>query len=335
MKHDAHPASAEPVRLDDQLHYFDAASVRERLRAADCVEAMREVLIAVSVGRVAQPPRVIAALPDGGGMALMPGALLDAPWAGAKVIGRFVPQGVGGSQPAHRRAGVFLLFDRECGSLRAIVDAASLTNLRTAAVTLAATHALARPGPRTVALLGTGGLAQSHAQAFGQDPATRELLIWGRDHGRAQAFADRMGGACAVPLRAVARVEEAVARADVVCTLAGSAQPFVEGAWLRAGQHINVVGGSTAHEREVDAEAILRSRVFVDQRAQAAHAAGELLHAQAQRLIDPAHVFTEIGEVMSGRTAGRTQASEITLFKSLGLFAEDCAAASLLLRPLL
>lgn len=320
-----------PVRLGDGLHYFDAAAVRARLQAAACVEAMRDVLIAVSAGRVEQPPRTIAALPGGAGLALMPGALLDAPWAGAKVIGRFVRKDTAGPGGTHRRAGVFLLFDQEAGSLRAIVDAGSLTNLRTAAVTVAATQALARQGPRSVALLGTGGLAQAHAQAFGQDPATRELVVWGRDPASAKAFAARLLDHCPVPVRVVDTVQDAVAQADVVCTLTGAARPFVQGAWLRAGQHLNVVGGSTPHEREVDGDAVVRSRVFVDQRAQAAHAAGELLHALSAGLIDAGHVRGEIGEVMAGRIAGRTDDGQITLFKSLGLFAEDCAAAALLL----
>lgn len=326
--------TSSPVPLGEDLHYFDAQAVRSGLDPAECVAAMREALMAVSAGRVEAPPRTIVALPGGAGLAFMPGALSDTPWAGAKVIGRFARREADDRREAHRRAGVFLLFDREQGRLRAIVDAASLTNLRTAAVTVAATQALARPGPRRVALLGTGALAQAHAQAFAADPATDELVVWGRDAARARAFADLLGSTCAVPLRIAPRPEDALAQADVACTLAGSTEPFVRGAWLPPGLHLNVIGGSTAHEREVDDDAIVRSRVFVDHRAQAALAAGELLHAQAAGRIGPGHVAGEIGEVLAGCLPGRTQPHQITLFKSLGLFAEDCGAAALLLRAL-
>ncbi|HVL55306.1 MAG TPA: hypothetical protein VM491_02275, partial [Burkholderiaceae bacterium] len=121
--------------------YFDPREVAEALPIDDCVEAMRAALIATSRNRVQQPPRMIMPMPDGAGLALMPGFLQDRPLVGTKVVARFSPSE---PQGRHRKAGVFLLFDRDTAQLRAIIDAHSLTNRRTAATTVAAVRRLVR-----------------------------------------------------------------------------------------------------------------------------------------------------------------------------------------------
>lgn len=323
----------EVLRLAPGLHYFDADAVVARLVPADCIAAMRDALIAASSGRVVQTPRTIVPLPDDGGFALMPGALADSASAGVKVTGRFAVADDDG-EVRHRRTGVFLLFDRKQGELRAIVDAISLTDARTAATTVAATQALARPGRKVVTLLGAGALAQAHALAFASDPDVAEIIVWGRNPERAGALVQRLADQCRTPVRRVADAAQAVAMADVVCTLTSASQPVLRGAWLREGQHLNAVGSSTVRELEIDTEAVRRGRVFVDSREAAAKAAGELLKAREEGAIGGEHVIAEVGDVLAGRSAGRRTSAEITLFKSLGLFAQDCAAAALLLEGL-
>ena len=114
---------------------------------------------------------------------------------------------------------------------------------------------------------------------------------------------------------------------DVVCTVTASREPVLEGAWLRAGTHVNAVGASLRSARELDSAAVARARVFVDRRESAANEAGDLLIPRAEGAIGDDHVQGELGEVLLGRVDGRRTDDEITVFKSLGLAVEDVASA--------
>lgn len=298
-----------------------------RLSPARCIEAMREAFMLGSAGQVRQPPRQIADLGEGAGIAWMPGALEGRHWVGAKAMTRF-PAADG---RGHDKAGVFLVFDRRTRALAAIVDAPSLTLVRTAAATVAATAALARPNAGRVGIAGCGALARAHVRAFAAWPGTASIAVWGRDPQRARDLVNAMQGEVDVPLQAAEALQELVPRSDVICTVTAAVQPFLPGAWLRAGQHVNAVGSSTLHEQEIEVEAVARCDVFVDSRAMATVSASELrAAAQAGRLAS-IDTLPEIGEVLAGRRPGRHREADITLFKSLGLFAQDALAAELLL----
>lgn len=301
--------------------------IERTLYDSRCVAAMRRAFILSAAGDIRQPPRSILDLGDGAGMAYMPGSVAGSAWVGAKLMARFA------DTDAHRhvKAGAFLLFDRERRDLAAIIDAPSLTNARTAAATVAATDALARSDAGVVALLGAGTLARAHARAFDAWPRTRKLLLWGRDAARAQQLADALAASLRAPLQVVPVLEDAVQAADVVCTLTAAERPFLAGRLLHPGQHLNAVGASTPAEQEIDLEAVVRTQVFVDSRSAAAAAAAELRAAAAAGSIEPIETLTELGAVLRGEHPGRSGPERITLFKSLGLFAEDLLAAELLL----
>jgi ornithine cyclodeaminase len=220
-----------------------------------------------------------------------------------------------------------LLFEPEHGRPVAMLDAAELTAIRTAAVSGLATRLLARRDAGDLAILGSGEQARSHLAAMLAVRPIRRVRVWSRSAEHAAAFAAREGERHGRAIEAVGSAREAVAGADIVCTVTASATPILLGEWLTPGMHVNAAGASRAASAEVDTEAVIRSRFFVDFRGAAAHEAGEYLDALAAGAITPAHVLGEIGEVAAGRVAGRSSEADITLFKSLGVAAEDLAAA--------
>jgi ornithine cyclodeaminase len=158
-------------------------------------------------------------------------------------------------------------------------------------------------------------------------PKIARVRVWSRSAERASSFARRAAERSGVEVIAVARAEEAVRGASVVCTVTSSREPVLRGEWLAPGAHVNAVGASLPTAREVDAEAVRRSRLYVDRRESALAEAGDFLLARREGVVSDEHIVGEIGELLLGRVAGRRSPDEITLFKSLGLAVEDVAAA--------
>jgi alanine dehydrogenase len=306
--------------------WIDAARVHELLTYERCISAMRDALRAFSTGAAAQPVRAVIPLPgDAGHLYVMP-ASLPGPDAVAVKLLTVVEGNAARGRPTHQ--GVLVVFDAATGEVRALVDAAPVTAIRTAAVSAVATGLLARPDARTLALLGSGVQAASHLRALRTVRTFERVVVWSRHAMHAHAFSDAHGAYG--PVVVAASAEAAVREADVVCTVTSSPVPVLHGEWLRAGTHVTAVGASLPATRELDARAVARARVYVDSRAAAAAEAGDLLIARAESAIDEAHIIGELGELIDGRIAGRTADDEITLFKSLGLAVEDAAAAALI-----
>jgi len=164
-------------------------------------------------------------------------------------------------------------------------------------------------------------------------PTLQRVLVWGRDGdaaGRLAELLQREG----IPAAAAMRLPDAVAEADIVCCATTASAPVVHGGWLRPGTHLDLVGAFTPQMREVDAAAVVRARVVVDVLASALAEAGDLLQPLAAGAIDRAHVLGDLGLLLRGACLGRTNAQDITLFKSVGHALEDLAAAQLALHRL-
>ena len=245
---------------------------------------------------------------------------------GAKIV-TFFPKNEGTPRDTHQ--GAVLLFDTETGSLEAVVDATSITAIRTAAVSGVATRLLAREDARELALVGSGVQARTHLAAARAVRPIERVRVASQDLARARSFAERESKRHGIPVEPVASAREAVAGADVVCTVTSSREPVVLGEWLSPGTHVNAVGSSVSTARELDTAAVARSRLFVDRRESALAEAGDFLLAKKEGAVGDEHIVGEIGEVAIGRVAGRRSPDEITLFKSVGLAVEDVAAARL------
>jgi ornithine cyclodeaminase/alanine dehydrogenase-like protein (mu-crystallin family) len=153
------------------------------------------------------------------------------------------------------------------------------------------------------------------------------ITVWGRDPGKAAAFAGRMAAALDVPASAAATVREAVADSDIICTVTGAAEPILQGAWVAPGTHVNVVGSGFAGPAEVDDDLVAASRFIADSREGVLSQGAEFLRAKAAGRVDDAHIVAEIGQVLAGDVQGRRSPSEITLYKSLGHVVQDLASA--------
>ncbi len=298
--------------------------VGQLLPMAECIEVMAAALQSLAKGEVVMPLRPIMRLPEHKGlMGLMPSYSSALNAMGLKVITIFH----GNENSEHdSHQGAVLLFDGEHGGLRAIMDAASITAIRTAAVSGVATRTLARADAHALALLGSGVQAQTHLEAMRLARNVTQVRVWSRNFEHAQRFVQRNRSG-AYHLEACELARQAVAGADLICAVTSATDPVLQGKWLNPGAHVNVVGSSTPRAREVDTSAILRSRFYVDCRESILHEAGDFLIPKQEGAIGEEHIVGELGEVLLGKVAGRRNDDEITLFKSLGLAIEDLAAA--------
>jgi ornithine cyclodeaminase len=312
-----------PVRILNQ------ADVARLLPMGECIEAMVRALVALAQGQAQLPLRTVLRLPEGKGFfGVMPGELRSPLALGAKIISVF-PGNEGTELDSHQ--GMVVLFDPETGAPRALLDASSITAIRTAAVSGVATRALARDDAGDLAILGSGVQARTHLEAMQVVRKLRRVRVWSRRLESAEAFARWSAGHFGTPVEVAASAEAASRGADLICTVTASPTPVLQADWVAAGCHINAVGSSSPRNRELDAALMRRGRLIVDRRESALNEAGDFLLARQEGAIGDDHIQGELGEVLTGRVAGRTRSGEITIFKSLGLAVEDLAAADLVL----
>lgn len=304
-----------------------AQEIRKLLSMSDCIEVMDQAMRAASGGSVEMPPRIIAPVGEGDDFfILMPGALREPPTYGAKVVS-LLPGNPSAGRPAVQ--GFVTLFDGHSGTPAAILDGAEITRIRTAAASALATRQLARPAACTHGIFGAGVQAQAHLEAIACVRDIKEVCVWARDFNKAQAFADQHAGR--FKIHAVMNPADAAA-CDIVSVVTNSAEPVLQGAWLNAGSHLNLVGAHEAHDREADSEAVSSSSIYVDSRQGALSEAGDLLIPIAEGRIAADDIIGEIGEVLLGLAPDRVNDEQITLYKSLGTFAQDLFAADYILQ---
>ena len=293
--------------------------VRALLPMAECIDVMAAALSALARGDAVLPLRSVVAQPDHRGfLGLMPSYLGEPRAIGVKVVTVF-PGNLGTPYESHQ--GAILIFETENGRLLAVVDAGTVTEIRTAAVSGLATRLLARPDATSLAILGSGTQAGVHLEAMRAVRPIRDVRVWSRTEAHGRAFAERHG------VRFAPSAREAVTGADIVCTVTGAQAPVLEGAWLSPGAHVNAVGASVPPYRELDSDAVAGSRLFVDRRESALNEAEDVRVPIREGRIGEDHIAGELGDLLLDRVAGRTDRREITLFKSLGLAVEDLAAA--------
>jgi ornithine cyclodeaminase len=298
--------------------------VRRFLPMAECIDVMERAMCAASAGRLTIPPRTVIPLEDGSGhFFLMPGSMHEPAVYGAKIIGLH-PGNAGHGRPAVQ--GFVTLFDRESGEPMVLMDGTEITAIRTAAASALAARVLARESAGSHGILGAGGLAATHLEAISCVREVSEVRVWGRDFGRAQAFAARHQERVNARVVAVRGADEA-AVCDVISVVTNSPEPVLQGRWLRPGSHVTLVGAHEPQHREADTAAVSGAAVYVDSRPAALCEAGDLLIPIAEGAFGPDHIVGEIGEVLRGTARGRSNADQITLYKSLGVVAQDLFAA--------
>lgn len=307
--------------------------VQQWLPMGECMDVMAATLKMLSRGNAVNPLRQAMWLPDETGLiGMMPAFLEDFGVMGIKAISVF-PGNHTTDYDSHQ--GTVMLFETRNGRLLAMMDAGKITAIRTAAVSGVATRLLARQDASHLAILGSGVQAGTHLEAMRIARPISDVRVWSRHFDHAQKFADQASAGQSLSIGAFETVEEAVDGADIICTVTAATEPILQGDWISPGTHINAVGSSVAFARELDTAAVVKSTLFVDRRESTLNEAGDFLFPKKEGAIDDGHIRGEIGDVLFGQINGRASAEEITLFKSLGLAAEDIAAARFIYQKLL
>jgi thiomorpholine-carboxylate dehydrogenase len=297
-----------------QVLFLDEDQVRRHLQMSELIPAMERALIEFSAGKVTQPVRSVINVDVAaatGFLGLMPALTPDG--LGLKAV-TFYPSNVERGIPTHM-AMIFLV-DRQTGTPLAIMDGRLITEMRTAAVSAAATKLLAPPDAKILAILGSGVQARSHVEALRLVRRFEEIRVWSPTTEHAEQFAKDVG-------EKATSAEKAVRGADVIVTVTSSRTPVLNGAWLKHGCHVNAVGACRPDWRELDDAAMKGGAVFVDSREGAMKESGDVILSHAK-------VYAELGEALAGKLPAR--ANETTIFKSLGMAVEDIAAAMLVYR---
>ncbi|WP_317930743.1 ornithine cyclodeaminase family protein [Halioxenophilus sp. WMMB6] len=306
------------------IRIISASQVRELLPMAECIEVMATAMAAASAGEVALPPRLFAPLFDErGSLGLMPGSSPKLNSYGAKLI-TLHPHNPERGLPTIQ--GFVTLFDRDSGSPVALVEGGEITALRTAAASGLATRLLARQEASSCGVFGTGALAVSHIDAMRAVRPVERIKVWGRDSLKTAAFASAQSQRLGLPVQAVADPAEAAA-CDLICTVTGSPKPILQGDWVKPGSHVNLVGAYSLTTREADSNLIAKARLYVDLLEAARSEAGDLMIPVSEGVISEAAIVGELGQLQLGGIAGRGDAGQITVYKSLGMVAQDLFAA--------
>jgi alanine dehydrogenase len=290
---------------------FAAKDVEAALPPERALEAVREAFVAYARGEWSMPPKVYVPAYPAGDFRAMP--VLGAGHAALKWVTSFPGNPVRGLPTV---TGLVLLSDASNGSLVAVLDAASVTALRTGAAAVLAAETLARADVGVAGVVGAGVNGRATARTF--VARGREVVLWDVDEERAGTAAAELGAVLA------GSREEALA-ADVVVTVTPGHEVLFAPGSLRPGQHVSLMGADGPGKAEIAVEELVRTRVFCDDWEQASHN-GDLAHAVAAGAVTRDDV-TQLGDVLAGTAAGRLSEDEITSFDSTGLAIQDLAIA--------
>jgi len=313
---------------------LDSAAVHELLTFPIAIDAMRRVMRAFSLGEVTQPVRTIVkppAVATTGVFAAMPSHVPadDRMWFGIKSI---VVKPDNPKRGLHTHLGTVTLFDPDTGMPIAILDASTVTEIRTAAVSAVATDALARSDASDLAVLGAGTQARSHVAAMLAVRPIRRLRVWSRTAARAEEVARWAMTTFGIEASVASSVADAARGAHVICTCTSARDPLLALADVTPGVHINAVGACQPGIREIASDLVAGAAVYLDSKDAARTEAAELQTPISEGLIPATHPRGELGEHLAGKVVGRGGDGEITLYISLGIAAQDIAAAVAVVR---
>lgn len=223
--------------------------------------------------------------------------------------------------------GTYIYLDGHKGNIKAILDAKSLTGKRTAATSALASSYLSRKDASSMLMIGTGALAINLIQAHASVRSIKEVYVWGRTIQKAQMVCDALKG-FPFTCTAISAIEEVVQEVDIISSATLSPVPLIFGKWLKAGQHLDLVGAYKKDMREADDVAILRSSVFLDTYQGGLKESGDILIPLTNGIITRESIKADLFELCSNKKSGRTSDTEITFFKSVGHALEDLVAAA-------
>jgi len=307
------------------LRILSGQEVRQLAPFPDLISWMRDAMILSTKRNVSLPLRQVTTIPDGlGKIGMMPGYIGgDVVSAGVKLVSLVPPEKRKGSS----HLGLMVLYDGDGLLPIAILCGSTITAIRTAAMTAAATDALALKNASVLAILGTGEQAVEHALALQYVRNFSEMRVWGHNADNTAAFASKLETENGLSFTVCPTVTETVKNADVICTVTGATHPILYGDMVSEGTHVNLVGSSHRGATETDATLVQKSDIFIDYLPSVMDQAGELLQAMEDGIISKNHIKAEIGSVFANSHAGRENNNNITLYKSLGVASQDIITA--------
>ena len=303
---------------------IEEKQVRKILTPEKCVAVMRQAFMDLENGKCDMPQRLICKMPNTAAFGFMPAYVGD--YFGAKVIAAYAPN-MGTEYPSH--IGYVMLFESVHCTVCGLIEAGSVTEIRTGCVSAVATDLLARKDARTLALIGAGAQARSHLAALRlvrPIDGVRVFDLNAEASGRFKKEAEEKYG---LPVAVCRCAEEAVRDADIICTLTPAKEAYLTRAMVKPGAHINAVGTFSPVTREAASDLVAAARLYSDYTPACRKESGEYLVPLKEGLITESHIIGSVGELLLGKAPGRQKESDITLFDALGLAVEDIAAARL------
>jgi len=306
------------------IPYINKEKVASLLTMQECIAVMEKMFRSLAMGEAAQPLRSLMWLPGKKGLlGIMPGYDTTIGIMGIKLISVFHGNRDKG-YPSHQ--GVVVLFDANNGQPLMIFDASEITALRTAAVSALATTLLSRQDAEVLSIVGSGEQAERHIESILLVRKIRQINTWSRNEKNATRLASKVSERHNIPVVVSKNAKEAVKDADIICTVTSSPEPVVLGNWISRGAHINAVGSSTPVARELDTNAVLKSKLYTDCYESILNEAGDFLIPKKEGAVTDSHICGDLGELLLGTKRGREDKDEITLFKSLGIASEDISS---------
>ena len=309
------------------MQFLSAETIADLVTMPGLVHAIKRAFVASDV----TPPRLVVSVPGGTGKRQFLGMpAFDRRGGAAVKLTMLYPDNAAKGLPVNQA--VIVVFS-DSGTPVAVLDGTIVTHLRTSATSALASRYLSRPDSRRLLVAGTGALAPFMAVAHCSARAIEEIEVWGRDRAKAERTAARIRSMVRkeIEVGACEDLPGAASTADIISCATSSSEPYLEGQWLRPGVFLDLVGSFTPQCREVDDNAVRKSRLFVDTVEGAMSEAGDILGPLSRGVISRSDIEGGLADLVNGRTTGRQDAEEITLFKSVGTAIEDLAAANLIL----
>ncbi len=298
-------------------------NIEQILDMQHCLEAVEEAFAEYGRGEARMPPKVYLDIPEfNGDFRAMPAFLPKMKASGIKWV-NVHPQ-----NPSHGLPSVMatiILSDPETAYPIAVMDGTYVTSMRTGAAGGIAAKYLARKGSKVLALVGCGAQAQTQLEAVGLVFQLEKIKVFDVSKEYALSFGKRMPKYAAL-IQPCEDVEECVRDADIVTTVTPAREPVIMDGWLSPGTHVNAIGADAQGKQELASEITRNAKVIIDDWGQASHS-GEVNIPLSSGVITRDDIHGTLGEIIVGKTRGRENDEEITVFDSTGLAVQDMATA--------
>lgn len=304
---------------------ISASNIRNNLSMDECIEAMENLYMNESKEISSQPMRTLNRIDQDSLILTMPSYSKSLNRFAVKIVSEYRNNPKTFSLPV--QGGVIVLIDGENSKILAILDSAMLTAIRTGAVSGLATKILSRKESKIVGVVGSGQQARTQLEAVFTVRKVSDVRVFSKDYSHAERFAREMSEYLHVSVVPCRMRREASKDADVIILATNSATPVLDWTEVSPGSHINSIG-TLPERRELDLETVCNSRLYVDIREGVLKEAGDVIHAIRSGRITENQIIGDLADLLSGKSKGRQDDSEITLFKSVGFAMQDVYASN-------